>query len=106
MSGLSLPEGWYETTDLKVIEQSFGKNEYISATVYVNEAERRFEGVEVDFELPETIEERSYGTQIDRATSLVNFKWGETLNLSKPTEFISQDEFDALLDRFNPAAEI
>lgn len=89
-------EAKYDRLDSKFVDQLFGKNDILRATVSVDN-KGNIIGVEVKVDLEAAVTETSFNTTINSVEASVLVEYGRKMTIEAPKDAISEKEYNSLL---------
>lgn len=90
-------ESEFERLDSKFIDLLFGRDNTLSANVYLKSKEAVIIGSEIAINLDEAVTESSFGSTVDKVDISVLLEENRKANITIPTTIMSEEEFQNLL---------
>ena len=89
----------FERSDTAFIDDMFGKNNTLTAQIYLDTEEDRIIGIEQVIELNRTITETEFDTSFDKVKYSLLVDYDRPLSIEAPKDYLTEDQFDALLSQ-------
>lgn len=87
----------FKRTSTTFLDQLFGNDDTITATVYLSSEENQLVGVECEIKFDKAITETVFNTTMKSIDTSVLIDSSRSLNIEPPKEFITEEQYNALL---------